>query len=167
MQAKHKRIWPAFLIAVFLAGPTSASEPFSKGSFRGTAILGSGSSFDDDYIILGVGAGYYVIDGLELGLNVQTWLGGDPDITQVTPEITYVFRTGGRIFPYAGALYRRSFISDRKDLDAYGGRGGVNIASGDRAWIGVGGVYLKYRDCNDTLFDCDSAYPEVTFGISF
>jgi len=36
--------------------------------------VGNGSSFGNNYIVLGLGAGYYVVDGLDLGLDVQAGL---------------------------------------------------------------------------------------------
>lgn len=145
-----------------------AADPFSQGSKRGSLILGAGESFDESYVIFGIGAGYYVLDGLEIGLNWQTWLGGDPTINQLTPEITYVFHNTANINPYVGALYRKTWISGFDDLSAYGGRAGVYFPTGPRVYIGLGGVYLKYTGCSESEYrDCSEFYPEVVFSIQF
>ena len=109
-----------------------------------------------------------VLDGLEIGLNWQTWFGGDPRINQLTPEITYVFRNTTNIDPYVGALYRKTWISGFDDLSAYGGRAGVYFPTGPRFYIGLGGVYLKYTGCSESEYrDCSDFYPEVVFSIQF
>lgn len=141
---------------------------FDRGAKRVTIIAGAGNSFDDDYLILGVGAGYFVSDGLELGLNWQTWLLGDPSINQITPELTYVFRNRSNFDPYIGALYRWTFIAGLDDLSAYGGRVGVNISTGLRSYLGVGAVFMRYRDCSEGTYNsCSDVYPEFTFAFAF
>ena len=165
--ASYRFVTLISLLALTLSGALFAQEPYTKGSVRGSVIAGAGSTLGDDYVILGIGAGYFVIDGLEIGLNWQSWLGGDPSINQITPEITYVIRTQSRVAPYIGALYRRTFVSGAEDLSAYGGRAGINMSTGDRSFIGIGGVYLKYTDCKNVFGDCTSTYPELTFGFSF
>ncbi len=101
-------------------------------------------------------------------LAVRPWLGGDPRINQLTPEITYVFRNKSNVNPYLGALYRKTWISGLDDLSAYGGRAGVFIPMGPRFFIGVGAVYLKYTGCSETVYkDCTEVYPEFTFSVPF
>jgi hypothetical protein len=153
------------LVAIFFSSLTIAQQPFTKGSKRVTVIAGAGSSFDENYAILGVGAGYFLTDGLEIGINWQTWLGGDPSINQITPELTYVFRNKSNFDPYIGALYRRTFISGLDDLSAYGARAGINFSTGPRSYIGFGMVYLDYQDCTKSVYqDCSDSYPEIAFG---
>jgi len=145
-----------------------AQNAFQQGSKRVSVIVGAGSSFDEDYLILGAGIGYYLIDGLEIGLNWQTWLGGDPSINQLTPEITYVVQTKSGFSPYIGALYRKTFIEDLDDLSAYGGRAGVYLPAGEGYYLGVGAVYLKYSGCSESVYqDCSTIYPEFSFSIPF
>ena len=166
MRASHSIKLMLFILLAVCTGSVAA-DPFSQGAKRGSIIVGSGQSFDESYVILGVGAGYYVLDGLEIGLNFQTWLGGDPSINQLTPEITYVFSNQSRFDPYVGALYRKTWISGFDDLSAIGGRAGVYIPSGDRFFFGIGAVYLKYTGCSESVYsDCSDFYPEFTFSIS-
>ena len=168
MRAPPQSIFILTVALLLTSSLSFAVEPFSQGSKRGTLILGAGQSFDESYFILGVGAGYYVLDGLEIGLNWQTWLGGDPRINQLTPEITYVFRNKSNFDPYLGVLYRKTWISGFDDLSAYGGRAGVFIPMGPRFFIGVGAVYLKYTGCSESEYkDCSDVYPEFTFSIPF
>ena len=72
-------------------GTGGVSTAFSANSTAVGVVLGSGSAFNDDYLILGVGVGYYVVDGLELGIDLHHCFSGDPSITKLSPQIRYVF----------------------------------------------------------------------------
>jgi len=155
-----------FLLICLNAKPTMA-DPFSKGSQAVSIIAGAGSAFNDDYIILGVGYGYYVIKGLELGIDAQFWLNGDPSINKLSPQITYVFTQPKTVKPYIGAFYRRTYIDGLEDLDSVGYRAGLNFMGQGNFFFGVGAVYEEYRDCNEAIFsDCSSTYPEILFSFS-
>jgi hypothetical protein len=141
---------------------------FKKGNIRLSAYLGSGSAFNDTYTILGVGGGYYIADGLELGLDAETWMGGDPDINRISPAVRYVFYALETVKPYVGAFYRRSFIEQFEDLDTAGVRGGLYFMTGRRAYIGVGIVYDVYLDCEESIYtSCSDTYSEFLFAITF
>ena len=157
------------LIATILASVNDIqADPFKEGSIRVSIVVGSGQTFGDDYTIIGLGAGYYVIDGLELGLDGEAWLSGDPDIYKLSPQTKYVLPTQSRLRPYIGAFYSHVFIDHYDDLDTIGGRGGVYFIQ-DKQWsFGVGAVYESYLNCDDTIYSsCDNIYPEITFLFSF
>lgn len=141
---------------------------FRKGSGRLSIVVGSGSGFNDTYTILGIGAGYYVADGLELGLTAESWIGGDPDIYRISPEIRYVFYSAQTVKPYLGTFYRRTIIDQFDDLDAVGVRAGVLFMQGKGAYIGAGVVYDAYLDCEESIYtSCSDTYPEFLFAITF
>ena len=52
-------------------GTGGVGTAFSKNSTSVGVVLGSGSAFDDNYVILGLSVGYYVVNGLELGIDLQ------------------------------------------------------------------------------------------------
>jgi hypothetical protein len=145
-------------------GTGGVSTAFSKNSTSVGVVLGSGSSFDDNYIILGVGVGYYITNGLELGIDLQHWFSGDPSITKVSPQIRYVFTQPKVIKPYVGVFYRRTFIENLEDADSYGYRAGAYFSAKNGVYIGGGVVYEEYADC---VRDCSSTYPEILFTVSF
>ena len=156
-----------FAVLLYLALSPATAAPFSKGSQSVSIIAGAGSAFQDDYLILGLGYGYYVVDGLELGIDAQFWLSGDPSITKVSPQIRYVFTQPKTVKPYIGGFVRRTFISDFTDLDSVGYRAGLNFMTQGNFFIGAGFVYERYQDCNDAIFaNCSDTYPEILFSFS-
>ncbi len=152
-------------------GTGGISTAFSKNSTSIGVIVGSGNAFNDNYLILGVGVGYYVVKGLEIGLDVQRWFSGDPSITKVSPQIRYVFTQPKVIKPYVGAFYRRTYFGDFNgididDQDSFGYRAGAYFSTNNRVYIGGGVVYEEYKDC-DASYDCSTTYPELLFMVSF
>jgi len=151
--------------------PASAQEAagiFSKGHTHFVVTAGSGYAFNESYLVLGLGVSHYVIDGLNVGLSVESWSGGEPGLYKVTPSVQYVFHQIPRLNPYIGAFYRRTYIDGRPDINSTGGRAGVYLAAGGNAYIGLGAVYESYNDCNKAIYSsCSDTYPEVSFTIAF
>jgi len=161
----------AAVIAVIAAAPVTAADVagvFSRGRTFFSVVGGSGSAFNDSYLVLGVGASYYLADGLSIGLSAESWTGGDPGITKLTPSIQYVFYQVPRVSPYVGAFYRRTYIDNLPDLDSVGGRAGVFLAAGRNSFVGIGVVYESYLDCDTSVYrDCNDTYPEISFTFAF
>ena len=143
-------------LLVFQATNAGAAErdAFSAGSTRLAVIVGNGYAFDETYLIFGVGAAYFFADGLEVGLDLESWTGGDPSITKVSPRLGYVFNTAGALRPYAGVFYRRTMVEGLDDLNSIGGRAGV--------------VYESYLSCQTAIYSsCEDTYPELVVAVSF
>jgi len=105
--------------------PATAAEvagAFSKGNTSLLVTAGSGYAFNESYLVLGVGVGYYLFDGLNVGLSVEWWSGSDPTLYKVTPSVTYVFHQVP-LKPYIGAFYRRTYAENLPDLNSAGARG--------------------------------------------
>lgn len=150
------------------AADVGVAGAFSQGRMHFVATAGSGSAFDEDYVVFGLGASYYLLDGLGVGLHYEFWSGGDPDITKITGSLQYVFHRMQTVKPYVGGFYRRTDVDGLSDLDSVGARAGVYLRGGRNAHIGLGVVYESYLDCNETLYrSCDSTYAEVTFTLAF
>jgi hypothetical protein len=159
------------MLATIASAPVAAADVagvFSQGRTHVAVVGGSGSAFNDSYFVLGIGVSYYLVDGLNIGLSAESWTGGDPGITKLTPSVQYVFYQVPRVSPYLGAFYRRTYIDNLPDLDSVGGRAGVYLAAGRNMYIGVGAVYESYLDCNESLYrDCTDTYPEISFTFVF
>ena len=167
----RKAVLLIFGLTLFaLAHPTQAgvAGAFAKGKMHFAIFGGSGSAFNDSYTVIGGSFRYYLMDGLNLGIAAETWIGGNPDITKITPSIQYVFYQPSVVKPYIGGFYRRTYIESLDDLESVGGRAGVYIASGSNAFIGIGAVYESYLNCEEVVYtSCDDTYPEISFSFSF
>jgi hypothetical protein len=148
--------------------PRADQRPFLQGSPSLTLTLGSAWVGSNDYFIVGAGLGYYLLDGLEVGLDGAIWLFDSPTIGTLTPQIKYVVHQLPLIKPYIGTFYRHYFVGDDfEDLDSVGARVGIYIVSGKGAYFGIGGLYEHMLDCNENVLECDDWYPELLVGISF
>jgi hypothetical protein len=140
--------------------------PFRKGKVRVGFYAGAGSSYNQTYIILGAGAGYYLMNGLEAGIDLEGWLFQDPEYWKVTPQVRYVVWKMNPLKPYIGAFWRKTFVGGGfDDYNSWGARGGVAYRNGGN-YLAVGVVYEKYSDFNG-IGDDYAIYPEFAFWISF
>jgi hypothetical protein len=161
------------LIILFFSLPLFSSAwvqatPFDQGVVNVSVLVGSGRAYNDNYTVLGAGIGYYVTNGLLLGLDYEYWSGGDPTIQQLSPRINYVFARNKSFSPYAGVFYRRTKIDTLPDSDAYGARAGAYARSGRNFIMGFGVAYIEYKDCEESIFQtCSDTYPEFTLGFYY
>jgi len=165
--------WAALLVAS--AGAARAdpdpdaprATPFDRGRVGFTVIAGEQSAFGYNHFTLGAGVGYYVLDGLELGVSAIHEFGGGPSIDEVSPSLRYVAQPlFGRwpVLPYGGVFYNHWFIGDGiGDVDAIGGRAGLIHLRG-RLIVGLG---VAVEHTLSTCTECNFVYPDVTFGFSF
>ncbi len=157
------------LIATRGESQVGAGASFDKGKTRLSLMGGWGQAFDQDYFVIGAGAGYYVLPGLEVGIDGESWVGNSPKIYKVTPEARYIFtQTGTSVFPYLGGFYRRTIYEDLEDADSVGGRVGVYMPLSQRTYFGIGGVFERQLDCNTDIYShCSVVYPEFAFTVGF
>lgn len=152
------------------ADAARAPGPFAAGMPRLSLTAGTGWSGTETYFILGVGGGYFFVNGLEVGLDYEAWLGGTPTLQRLSPELRYVFYFVPTVKPYLGTFYRHTFVSDGfVDFDQIGVRGGIYFVPERAHFYGGGGVvYERVLDCRaGVVVDCDSVYPELFLGITF
>lgn len=164
----------AFAAIALSALTTSAQEedssysdagPFSKGSIGVSVMVGSAYLGEKDYFIFGLGLSYFVVDGLSLGVDGSIWLFDDPTLGTITPNARYVLHMVPVIKPYVGGFWKRYLVEEFDDFSSVGGRVGAFLMP-SRSYIGIGAVYEHMLDCNEVILECDSWYPELTFGIS-
>ena len=159
--------------ATSAAAPAAAPAPakrdaFSSGTTRLSVVVGNGYAFDNSYVLIGVGAAYFIANGLDLGLDFEYWTGSDPGITKVSPRLDYVFNTRSVLRPYAGVFYRRTMIEGLNDLNSIGGRAGLYLMSGKGVYVGADVVYESYLSCDSAKYSsCSDTYPEITVAFSF
>jgi len=163
-----------FVLAIFastLPQPARAQQvagAFSQGRTHLYVSGGAGTSFGENYFVLGAGIDYFLIDGLSAGLAVESWSGADPGITKFTPSVRYVFYSVPSVKPYVGAFFRRTDIDGSPSLDSAGVRVGAFVRAGRNAYFGFGMTYESYLDCEPSVYvECDSTYPELSFAVVF
>ncbi|MFW2373152.1 MAG: hypothetical protein ACN4GM_08525 [Gammaproteobacteria bacterium] len=162
MTSQHRFLITLAGLCSILISSNVFAGPFNQGSSRVSLALASGQFLREDYLIIGVGGGYYFADGFEIGLDADVWFGGDPSIYEITPTLQYVFQTPS-ISPYLGVFYSHSYISDYSDSESIGYRMGIYIPTGDRAYFGFGVVNSEFQDCTDTAInDCSDTYTELS-----
>lgn len=151
--------------------PASAAPPlrtpFDRGRFGVTGYGGSQSSLDHRYFVIGAGVGYYVLDGVELGLAAAHWFGSGPSISEVAPSVRYVVQPlvgTWPLIPYVGAFYNHVFVGDAlADQDTVGTRGGLLYVSGQLV-LGLGIAYERVVSACTT--DCSLVYPDLTISLA-
>lgn len=150
--------------------PKRSAGPYARGTINIGGTLGFistiGGVSSRSWVILGLGAGYNVLDGLEARGDATFWI-GDPFIATLTPGIRYVFHMVPVVQPYVGTFYRHYFVTgDLSDTDSVGARAGVNFQFTRGGYLGAGAVYEHFLDSN--LFaEPDQVYPELTIAIAF
>lgn len=150
------------------AASGSGSFSFNQGSARLALYAGGATAFDQNYSVFGIGGGYFVADGIEVGLDAETWSGASPKITQVSPQVRIVLNTASLINPYAGIFYQRTLIENHQDNNTVGGRAGVFYTAGRNACFGAGVVYATHLHCDRTVYSsCSETYPEISFAVLF
>jgi hypothetical protein len=160
---------PPAQVTATAAAPAKSSEAgmFSKGRRRVSGTIGWGSSLGDDYLLVGLGVGYFVSNGLGVGVDFEGWFIGDPRMYKISPRADYVLWKAQRMKPYAGVFYRYSFVGEGiDDQSSMGGRTGVFYKGARGGMAGAGVVYERYLDVPDA-FDDDVLYPEVFIAVSF
>ncbi len=147
-------------------GTNGINTAFSKGSTTLGLAAGSGSQGNENYFILGVGVGYYLLEGLEIGIDIQHWFSGSPSISKISPQVRYIFTQQKQLKPYIGVFARRTYIENQEDNNSFGYRAGAYFSANNGVYMGGGIVYEEYTDCA-RFIECSNTYPEIIITISF
>src|SRR5882672_8993669 len=107
-------------VIVFAANAARADDdspprktPFDRGKISLAVGGGSSSAFGHQYFVLGAGLGYFVLDGLELGVSGLHQFGNGPSISKLSPAVRYIAQPlvgHSPVVPYVGAFYTHWFI---------------------------------------------------------
>jgi len=157
--------------AAGFASPATAADVagvFRQGSTQVVVSGGTGYAFNETYFVLGLGANYYVVDGLNVGLAVEWWSGSSPGVYKLTPSVQHVFHQMQTLKPYVGVFYRRTYVDGLADINSVGGRAGAYLQAGRNTYIGGGVVYERYVSCNESVYrSCSDTYPELSITLAF
>ena len=147
--------------------PIRPPSPFRQGQIRLGAGVGWASTYSESWTILGVGAGFYVLDGLAIEFDSTFWVGGTPFVATTTPGVRYVFHFVPVVQPYLGTFYRHYFVNRGwSDTNSVGARAGVYFPLGPHVIVGGGAVYEHFLD-DDLFVNRDDVYPELSIAFMF
>lgn len=156
------------LLSPLPAGAADVAGIFEQGSAQFSLLAGSGYAFNNNYLVIGGGASYYVIDRVGVGLSYENWSGSSPGINKISPSVQYVFHRRYSLQPYVGGFYRHSAFSGLPSINSVGARAGVYFPAGPRSVIGAGLAYEAYLNCQAAIYNsCSDAYPEISFIFGF
>lgn len=147
---------------------TGVGGMFGEGQSQFSIMAGNAYAFDNRYFVIGGSAGYYVADGLGVGMSLENWSGDGPAITKYAPFVQYVFLPAATLHPYIGAFYRHTSISGLPGINSTGARAGVLLASGSNAYVSIGVVRESYLDCRVSVYRvCSETYPDISIAFGF
>lgn len=140
---------------------------FGQGSTQFSLIAGSGSALNSNYFVLGAGAGYFVRDGLDIGLSFEKW-SGSPGITKYAPFVQYVFLRDSLVLPYVGGFVRHTSYDGLPGINSLGVRVGIYVPATRNAYLGIGIVQENYLNCREAIYlSCSATYPDLSFVMGF
>ena len=141
--------------------------PFAAGSPRVSIALGTSTGPGAIRYEAGASAGYYLINGIELGLRVRASFGEGTNYQVAQPYALAVAYMTPIAHPYIGPFYTHYFIGDGlPDVDSVGIRLGLFVNPPDTNIVMGGGAASEWilSEC-DT--ECHRWRPEISIGISF
>lgn len=100
-------------------------RPFDRGSLD-LGLIVAISTGGEVAVTLGGNFGYFVLPGLEPGLQVDVTFGSNrPTVTSLLPYLRWVFYRSYVLSPYVKLQGGRFFIEGADDLSGIGGGGGL------------------------------------------
>jgi hypothetical protein len=154
--------------------PPPRPTPFDQGRFGLSGGAGFSTAFGQRYFGVGLGATYYVLNGVGVGASTQVQWGDGPTILRVSPELRYVAQPlvyHWPVVPYVAGYYTHWFIGSMyEDVDAVGGRTGLLYVSGSVVLgLGVGVEHVVNNCPRDDAGNavCNSIYPDLTIAVAF
>ncbi len=147
--------------------PPPPPTPFDQGKFGLSFGAGSQTVLGDHYYGVAGGLGYFVLDGVEVGLGTSLQWGTGPTITRVTPGLRYVAQPlvyRSPLIPYVGVFGSHYFIGEgNADVNTAGARAGL-LYVGGKLLLGLGiAVEHVVSECTE---DCTDVYPDFTLSFA-
>ena len=139
-------------------------RPFGRGNINVGLGLGFSAGAGETAFSVGGAFGYFVLDGLEPGLQLDVTFGSNrPTVTALLPYLRWIFYRSYSVSPYLKAQGGRFFVTGHADVTALGGGGGIVVFISRRVGLQLEGLVFR-------LFPKDVCADECTvtdFGLSF
>jgi hypothetical protein len=154
------------LCMILLVGSILQADMFDKGRSNVGVSIGAGTSLGGTYTIFGLNANYFVIDNLNVGVSYRGWFGATPTQNELSVATNYFVPLDAKFRPYGGVFVKKTFVSEERDFESYGVRGGVAVVMSKNSFLSLGYAYEQYSNC-PVASECSNSYPEVIFALSF
>ena len=128
-----------------ITGP--AADNHAGVSFLNTTLKAGGvkTNLNSTIVSIAPGAGYFVADGLMVGLNanfaLQSFEGDNSSYLSFTPQLRYYFLQTGKVRPFGEARGGVLFVSEPNDTNyttsVFGFRGGVAVFVNEKVGLDI------------------------------
>ena len=156
------------ILSLSLLASLLNADMFLKGNKSFGLVLGSGTSYGDNYTIFGLSGDYFISDNISLGAGYRGWFGSGPNINQLTVAGSYYIPLSEKFHPYVGVFMRETMPDGEDNYESYGARAGLAMSTSANSYISFGYAYEQYSSCtNIKKQECSNSYPELVFSLSF
>ena len=168
MKLAFETMAAAVLCLLAAAAPASA-QSFEHGTSSLAVMLGAGQQLQRNYTLISGRAGYYFVDDVEASVALDAWIGNDPKIYKLIPELRYVYSAPRAVKPYVAGFVARSFYEGSvADTSSYGARVGAYFPLNRRSFLGLGLVHERFKDCDPLVYgDCRQTFSELSLHFMF
>lgn len=159
----------AAVVCQLIAVTPAQAQSFERGTKSLALMLGAAQQLQRNYTLVSGRAGYYFVDDVEASVAVDAWLGNEPKIYKLTPELRYVYSAPRNVKPYVAGFVARSFYEGSvADTNSYGARAGAYFPLSRRSFLGLGVVHERFKDCDAQVYgDCRQTFSELSLHFVF
>ncbi len=137
------RVW--IFLSIICLSTTSAFARFEQGTYRIGASLGLRGTNDGIEFSLGGAFGYFLLDGLDLGLSTVVQTGGvDPTLVWLSADLRFIPLPDLQVTPFLKTSGGRLFVIDYDDAWLVSAGGGLIYPLGPRLAVEIGAGYRWY-----------------------
>ena len=163
------RTMAAAAVWLLTAAAPAQAQSFERGTTSLALMLGVAEQLQRNYTLVAGRAGYYFVDDVEASVALDAWLGNEPKIYKLIPELRYVYSAPRNVKPYVAGFVARSFYEGSvADSTSYGARAGAYFPLGRRSFLGLGLVHERFKDCDPRVYgDCRQTFSELSLHFVF
>jgi hypothetical protein len=159
----------ATVVCLLVALAPARAQSFERGTSSVALMLGAAQQLQRNYTLISGRAGYYFAQDFEASVALEAWLGNEPKIYKLIPELRYVYSAPRAVKPYVAGFVARSFYPGAlTDTNSYGARAGAYFPLSRRSFLGLGLVHERFKDCDPLVYgDCRQTFSELSLHFMF
>ena len=145
MKKHETRLRVLVFLSLICLGNASAFARFEQGTYRVGASLGLRGTDDGVEFSLGGAFGFFLLDGLDLGLSTVVQTGGvDPTLVYLSSDLRFIPLPDLQVTPFLKTSGGRLFVIDFVDAWLVSAGGGLIYLMGPRLGLEIGAGYRWY-----------------------